>query len=91
MPHQAPSQPLSRFGFADTVVPPSPALFGTAAWAAGYSGEENPFDAGGRSEGWSVFQKAFLFGIILTAVAVWVKVTRRRDGRDEVGFEKTMA
>ncbi len=76
--------------------PPHPAvLYGSAQWSAGYGGEENPFDGGGGaaySEEWSVFQKAFLFGIILAAVAIWVKLASvRRGAQQEVGYEKTLA
>jgi len=72
-------------------MPASPALYGSAEWAAGYSSEENPFDDLSRSEQWSILHKAFLFGTILTAVGIWVKVSKRRGSRDDVGHEKTMA
>lgn len=54
-------------------------LDGTAEWAAG------------PSEGLSILGKVALFGIILAAIAVWVCVTRNRQARDEVGYEKTLA
>ncbi len=74
---------------------PTPAdIHGTVGWAAGYSSEENPFDELNHSEEWSVFQKAFLFGVILTAVAVWVRVSSKRQAAARevaVSYEKTMA
>ncbi|KAI0120057.1 cyclophilin-like domain-containing protein [Nemania sp. FL0031] len=83
-------------------VPPE-GLSGTAEWASGASDEieETPLKEGGAktdaeamvpsSEGWSVVQKAFLFFVVIAAVAFYVRWTQRRDERDEVGYEKTMA
>ena len=39
----------------------------------------------------STLQKAFLFGVILAAVAGYVRFTKRRAARDQVGWKKTMA
>ncbi|KAI8951400.1 cyclophilin-like domain-containing protein [Xylaria longipes] len=79
-------------------VPPE-GLSGTAEWAAGVIGEEtpeiqkNPFEEAEvpSSEGWSIVQKAFLFFVVVAAIGAYVRWTQRRDDRDEVGFEKTMA
>lgn len=81
-------------------------LTGTAQWAAGASEPEEdaaPIKAGGEavtpetvvdipmSEGWSAIQKGLLFFVVIGAVAFYVRWTQRRDERDEVGYEKTMA
>ncbi|KAI1754405.1 cyclophilin-like domain-containing protein [Xylaria castorea] len=80
-------------------VPPE-GLSGTSQWAAGVVGDEettetkeNPFKEAevSSSEGWSVIQKAFLFFVVIVAIGAYVRWTQRRDDRDEVGFEKTMA
>lgn len=42
------------------------------------------------SAGWSVFQKALLFGVILAAVAFYLRLSKRRGERDDM-YEKTMA
>jgi len=72
------------------LAPATPAKYGEADWAPGYS-EENQFDEDGLSEEWSVFQKAVLFGVILTAVGIWVRVSKRREPADDIGHEKSMA
>lgn len=54
--------------------------------------EGNPFSATSSSAEWSVLQKGLLFGVIITAVAVWVKVTRRKNSKKEdVGYEKVLS
>jgi len=56
--------------------------------------KSNLFDTDGSSEEWSVLQKAFLFAVILAAVGVWVKVSKRRSaklGEALYEKEKTMA
>jgi hypothetical protein len=84
---------------------PTAAEYGSAAWADGVEHEKedppaagtpakadgNLFSAAGSSEGWSVVQKGLLFGVILTAVAVWVKVTRRKNKKEDVGYEKVLS
>ncbi|KAI1876665.1 hypothetical protein JX265_004191 [Neoarthrinium moseri] len=75
-------------------VPAEDAIYGGAQFAAGYANEEaaNALqDLEVSSEGWSLFQKAALFGIILGAIAVYMRLTRKTGERDEVGYEKTMA
>jgi len=83
-----------------SVIVAAPITYGTAEWKSpsfaeenqfGVSGHGNPFETTGQAEEWTIIQKAFLFGIILAIIAIWVKVTRRRDARDDVGYEKTMA
>ncbi|KAI2623289.1 peptidyl-prolyl cis-trans isomerase B [Hypoxylon sp. NC1633] len=75
-------------------VPPE-GLYGQAEWAAGYSNEEeNPFGetaAVPSSAGWSVFQKALLFGVILAAIAFYIRLSKRRTEQEDAGYEKTMA
>ncbi|KAK6065782.1 peptidyl-prolyl cis-trans isomerase B [Seiridium cupressi] len=72
-----------------------PAIYGGAEWAAGFSSEEaaNPFqETAAAEEGFSLFQKAAFFGVILAAVAIYLRMTRSRGGEiDNVAYEKTMA
>jgi hypothetical protein len=81
---------------------PSDVIYGNTEWAAGYSNEEageetaaekpNPFvDTVAAAEGWSLFQKAALFGVILGAIAIYLRMTRQRGERTDVGYEKTLA
>jgi hypothetical protein len=83
--------------------PSSPAQYGSAGWAKGQSEEEEkaipiPDDnatpkvpAADYSEGWSVFRKAFFFGVIVTAVAVYLRYSRKKLEREDVGYEKNLA
>ncbi|KAI1355058.1 cyclophilin-like domain-containing protein [Xylaria sp. FL0043] len=83
-------------------VPPE-GLSGSAAWAPGAQEAEDipgipgtPEASAGEdaSEGWSVFQKGFLFFVVIGAIAFYVRWAQRRDERselDEVGYEKSMA
>ncbi|KAI1410960.1 peptidyl-prolyl cis-trans isomerase B [Hypoxylon sp. FL1857] len=70
---------------------------GDSEWAAGYSAEESPFAeeaaaaAAVPSAGWSVFQKALLFGVVLAAVAFYLRLSKQRSERDDIAYEKTMA
>ncbi|KAL1897316.1 Peptidyl-prolyl cis-trans isomerase B [Sporothrix stenoceras] len=87
-------------------VPEEAAEYGSAGWAAGVEHEKedpvapgtpaktegNPFSVASSSAEWSVVQKGLLFGVIITAVAVWVKVTRRKNSKKEdVGYEKVLS
>lgn len=49
------------------------------------------FDQQGLAEQWSVVQKAALFGVIVGAVALYLRLMRKRDAREDVGYEKTLA
>ncbi|KAI1335197.1 peptidyl-prolyl cis-trans isomerase B [Xylariaceae sp. FL0016] len=53
----------------------------------------NPFkeELGTPSEGYSVAQKALFFGVIVAAVAIYVRVSKRRSDLDDAAYEKTMA
>lgn len=64
---------------------------GSSDWSAGYNSEKNPFSKAVHSAEWSVFQKAFLFGIILAVIAIYLRVSRQREMRDELLYEKTLA
>lgn len=81
--------------FADSSVAPPADLRGSAQWAAGYAAEDLPevnvFNKGGHSELWSIFQKAALFGVIVGAVALYLRLTKKRDERIDIGYEKTLA
>ncbi|KAH9910026.1 cyclophilin-like domain-containing protein [Xylariomycetidae sp. FL2044] len=60
-------------------VPPED-LHGNAAWAAGYSTEEDvasPQTAPVPAAEWSVLQKGLLFAVIIAAVALYIRVTRK--------------
>jgi hypothetical protein len=61
-------------------------LEGSAKWAAGYNTEDV---ASGSSGGYSLLTKAFFFGVVLTFVALYIRM--RREERTEVGYEKTLA
>jgi hypothetical protein len=51
----------------------------------------NPFaEEAVVSEGWSLFQKAALFGVILAGIAIYLRLSRQRDERSD-GYEKTLA
>jgi len=74
----------------------TPAKYGEADWAPGFFeenqfDEDNQFDDDGLSEEWSVVQKAVLFGVVLTAVGIWVRVSKRREPTHDIGHEKSMA
>jgi len=56
-------------------------MYGNAEWASWWFTEEQ----------WSVFGKAAMFGVIITAIALWVRISRQRSSRSTVGYEKTMA
>ncbi|KAL8392219.1 hypothetical protein RB595_002421 [Gaeumannomyces hyphopodioides] len=82
------------------------AEYGRADWASGHNDEPvDPKDAKAPSKpahhdapkvdasgpaAWSVFQKAFFFGIILSAVAYYVRWTRTRDSKVPA-YEKHLA
>ncbi|KAI1319880.1 cyclophilin-like domain-containing protein [Xylariaceae sp. FL0255] len=52
----------------------------------------NPFqDEQTINAEWSTLQKGLLFLVIVAAVGFYVRWTKRRDQRDEIGWEKTMA
>ncbi len=53
-------------------------LYGNAGWADGVSTEDNDFIAPELDPSLSVFAKAFFFGLILSAVALGIKISKRR-------------
>jgi len=55
-------------------------IYGNAHWASWWYTEEQ----------WSVLAKVALFAVIITAVALWVRISKRRTTSD-VGYEKTLA
>ncbi|WYZ38931.1 hypothetical protein EsH8_III_000845 [Colletotrichum jinshuiense] len=63
--------------------------YGNSEWASGYSNEDSPLEVG-SGEGWSLLQKAFFLGVVVAAIAVYLKISKSRASRD-VGYEKTMA
>lgn len=82
-------------------VPPE-AQYGSAQWQAGQADEYDDDDKTipmypdqpveyHSSESWSVFKKAFLFGVIVAGVAIYLHLSRRRMAREDVGYEKTIA
>ncbi|KAI1367411.1 cyclophilin-like domain-containing protein [Xylaria arbuscula] len=42
-------------------------------------------------EGWSVLQKGLLFVVVVAAIGFYARWAQRRDEREEIGYEKTMA
>ncbi|KAF3064292.1 Peptidyl-prolyl cis-trans isomerase B [Daldinia childiae] len=67
---------------------------GESEWASGHSTEqEKPVvdETAALSAEWSVFQKALLFGVILAAIAFYIRLSKKRGDRDDIAYEKTMA
>ncbi|KAI1663007.1 peptidyl-prolyl cis-trans isomerase-like protein B [Daldinia decipiens] len=67
---------------------------GESEWASGHSTEqEKPVvdETAALSAEWSVFQKALLFGVILAAIAFYIRLSKKRGDRDNIAYEKTMA
>jgi len=72
-------------------------LYGTAAWAK--TNDENSSQTDKQwaymdeinNQEWSIFGKAALFAVVLAAIALWVRISRRRNSRSDVGYEKTLA
>lgn len=74
-------------------------LSGSADWAAGFSDEEpveeiqkeiqDELTSSGVYEGWSFVQKGLLFGVILGAVALYIRLSKKKNP-ENVGYEKTM-
>lgn len=74
-------------------------IYGSADWAAGFADEEPAEEiqqevqaelaSSGVYEGWSFVQKGLLFGVIIGCVALYVRMSRKKDP-SSVGYEKTM-
>ncbi|KAI1106126.1 peptidyl-prolyl cis-trans isomerase B [Jackrogersella minutella] len=100
-PGDKPEQVVKIAKSGELEVPPE-GLYGGSEWAAGYSTEESASTdsaagtaavtpAATPSAGWSVFQKALFFGVILAAIAVYLRMSKQRSDREDAGYEKTMA
>ncbi|XXH00281.1 hypothetical protein Hte_006623 [Hypoxylon texense] len=91
-PGDKPEQVVKIAKSGELEVPPE-GIYGQSEWAAGYSNEEeNPFvETTAPSAGWSVFQKALMFGVIVAAVAFYLRLSKRRDELEDLAFEKSMA
>ncbi|KAI1075226.1 peptidyl-prolyl cis-trans isomerase B [Whalleya microplaca] len=90
-PGDKPEQTIKIVKSGELEVPPEEPN-GNAEAPSGHppTGEKNPFtEVAGASAGWSVFQKALLFGVILGAVALYIRLSKRKSERD-LGYEKTM-
>ncbi|KAF3000368.1 hypothetical protein G7054_g12196 [Neopestalotiopsis clavispora] len=77
-------------------VPPEDATYGSAGWAAGFSNEEaaNPFsesEVAAADAGYTVFQKAAFFAVIIAAIGIYLRLSRSKTERSDVGYEKTLA
>nr|XP_036582994.1 peptidyl-prolyl cis-trans isomerase b precursor [Colletotrichum truncatum]KAF6791890.1 peptidyl-prolyl cis-trans isomerase b precursor [Colletotrichum truncatum] len=70
-------------------VPPE-GEYGQSEFAAGYSNEDSPVDIS-SDESWSVLQKVFLLGVVVAAIAVYMRISKARAAKNDVGYEKTMA
>jgi len=66
----------------------APPQYGTAKWVTGVFDEEGNYIADTSEVSWAVFQKASLFGVIVAAVALYLVVSKRRQGRSNAGYEK---
>ncbi|KAK7757242.1 Peptidyl-prolyl cis-trans isomerase B [Diatrype stigma] len=98
-PGDKPEQTVKIAKSGELEVPPEDE-YGTAEFAAGYSNEESPeempiateeTDLAMASAGYSVFQKALFFAVIVGAVAMYVRWSKRKDNREAQGYEKSMA
>lgn len=72
------------------------ATYGSAGWAAGFSNEEaaNPFsesEVAAADAGYTVFQKAAFFAVIIAAIGIYLRLSRSKTERSDVGYEKTLA
>ncbi|KAF4921034.1 Peptidyl-prolyl cis-trans isomerase B [Colletotrichum viniferum] len=70
-------------------VPPE-GEYGHSEFASGYSNEDAPLEVG-SGEGWYLLQKAFFLGVVVALIAVYMKVSKNRAAKEDVGYEKTMA
>lgn len=78
-------------------------IYGGADWAAGFADSEGPEEIqqelqdeveGETSSDyyeWSSIQKGAMFAVIIGCVAVYVRITRKRSAREDVGYEKTLS
>ncbi|KAI6090859.1 peptidyl-prolyl cis-trans isomerase-like protein B [Hypoxylon rubiginosum] len=91
-PGDKPDQVVKIAKSGELEVPPE-GLSGSSEWAAGYSNEEeNPFtEVAAPSEGWSVFQKALMFGVIVAAIAFYLRLSNKRALEEDRAWEKSMA
>jgi hypothetical protein len=76
-------------------------IYGSADWAAGFTAEEpaeeiqqevqEQADSSVAAHGeWSYVQKGALFAAIVGCVALYLRISKKRDPRD-AGYEKTLA
>lgn len=75
-------------------------IYGGADWAAGFTAgepaEEIQQEVQGQADGsaangdWSYVQKGALFAVIVGCVALYLRISRKRDPRG-AGYEKTLA
>lgn len=75
-------------------------LYGGAEWAAGFTDGEpveeiqqeiqDELASTGIHDGWSSVQKGLMFGVILGCVALYLRISRKKDPAN-LGYEKTMA
>lgn len=74
-------------------------IYGSADWAAGFTAgepaEEIQQEVQDQADGsaayqWSYVQKGAIFAVIVGCVALYVRISRKKDPRD-AGYEKTLA
>lgn len=75
-------------------------IYGSADWAAGFTAGEPAEEiqqevqdqaSGSAAYGeWSYIQKGAIFAVIVGCVALYVRISKKRDPRD-AGYEKTLA
>lgn len=80
-------------------------IYGGADWAAGFADSEPPEEIQQELQGevsneaspssdeyeWSFISQIALFVIIIGCVALYVRMTRQRSAREDVGYEKTLS
>lgn len=80
---------------------PVSAQYGSAGFAKGQSEEEEvepvipvatvPNVVVDNSETWDILGRVFFFGVIVAAVAIYIKVSKKKQQREDVGYEKNLA
>lgn len=73
-------------------------IYGAADWAAGFTDGEPVEEIQGEIHGeiasaayeWSYIQKMAMFAVIIGCVALYVRISKKRNGKG-LGYEKTMA
>ena len=81
--------------------PGSPAQYGSAGWAPGQKEDDDistiptvptaPKVVVDNSETWDILGRVFFFGVIVAVVAMYIRSSRKKSEREDVGYEKNKA